>query len=230
MALVLLHSAQHTDTHLVCATVELQAFLVLWADLPVQMSNLIHQLVSFEGCRLIVRFQVFLTVRCQAHQARLNSFELLPDADVACHIPGAGVVVVRRRGSWRRGLRKLLGRRTARRHQAAWCRPLVVADPALWAQVLACVVSVVPVGLEADGTEEMTTWNRHGVPQILFAEVADVLLMRHRPSNSNRSRLWPEHKSVSVWSQRQSENVAPQRCYIQSTFRQQGRTNWLSRN
>lgn len=62
MALVLLHSAQHTNTHLVCAAVQLQAFLVLWADLPVQMPNFIHQLVPLEGPRLIVRFQVLLTV------------------------------------------------------------------------------------------------------------------------------------------------------------------------
>ena len=49
MALVFTDCADSTDTHLVCSTEELQGFLVLWADLPVQVARLIHQLVSLEG-------------------------------------------------------------------------------------------------------------------------------------------------------------------------------------
>lgn len=41
--------------------------------------------------------------------------------------------------------------------EASWCRSLVVRDPALGADVGASVVGVVPVGLQADGTEVVAT-------------------------------------------------------------------------
>lgn len=68
----------------------------------------------------------------------------------------------------------------------AWGRPLAVADSTLRAQVLACMVSVVPVSLEADGTEVMPARNGHRVSQVLFAEIADVLLVRHGFTNRRR--------------------------------------------
>lgn len=62
-------SAQHTDAHLVRATEQLQAFLMLVADLPVQVARLIHQLVSLKGGRLIMWLNVRFAVVGQAHEA-----------------------------------------------------------------------------------------------------------------------------------------------------------------
>ena len=49
MAPVLADCADGTDAHLVCTTEQLQGLLVLGADLPVQVADLIHQLVPLEG-------------------------------------------------------------------------------------------------------------------------------------------------------------------------------------
>lgn len=49
MAPVLSDRTQHTDTHLVRATEQLEAFLMLGAYFPVQVAHLIDQLVSLEG-------------------------------------------------------------------------------------------------------------------------------------------------------------------------------------
>lgn len=49
MAAVFPDGAQHTDAHLVRATEQLQAFLVLGADLPVQVARLIHKLMPLES-------------------------------------------------------------------------------------------------------------------------------------------------------------------------------------
>lgn len=48
---------------------------------------------------------------------------------------------------------------------------------------------MVPVGLQADGAEDMSTWDGHRVPEVLLTEEACVLLKRHGenvgvPSNS----------------------------------------------
>lgn len=100
MALVLLDCAQHTDAHLVSAAIELQPFLMLRADLAVQVADFIHQLVSLEGSVLMVGLQVLLAVRGQAHEAGLDGLLLAPDTDVTAYIPGAGKVIVR--GWWSR--------------------------------------------------------------------------------------------------------------------------------
>lgn len=49
VAAVFSDGTQHTDAHLVRTTEQLQAFLVLGADFPVQVACLIHQFVSLEG-------------------------------------------------------------------------------------------------------------------------------------------------------------------------------------
>lgn len=49
VAAVLSDSTQHTNTHLVSATEQLQTFLVLWANLSVQMTHLIYEFVPLEG-------------------------------------------------------------------------------------------------------------------------------------------------------------------------------------
>lgn len=63
--------------------------------------------------------------------------------------------------------------------EAAWSGPLVVRDAALGAHVGASVVGVVPVGLQADGTEVMATGDGHGVPQIFLTQVTNILVGRH---------------------------------------------------
>jgi len=83
VAAVLFDSTQHADAHLVGATEQLQAFLVLRADLPVQVARLVHQLVPLEGGRLVVGLDVRFAVVGQAHEARLHGLFAVPDAEVA---------------------------------------------------------------------------------------------------------------------------------------------------
>lgn len=60
--------------------------------------------------------------------------------------------------------------------EAPWSGPLVIRDPALGAHVGTGVVGVVPVGLQADGTEVVATGNGHRVPQVLLAQVTNILV------------------------------------------------------
>lgn len=56
---------------------------MLRADLPVQVTRLIHKLVPFEGGGLVVRFDVGLAVVGEAHQARFDGFAASANAEVA---------------------------------------------------------------------------------------------------------------------------------------------------
>lgn len=170
------HGAEHANAHLVCPTKQLQTLLVLGADLPVQVTDFVHQLVPFEGGRFIVGLQVLLAVGGQAHQAGLDGLVLLPDADVAAYVLGSGVVVIRGGRRRREGLGGAWGRGISGASQAAWGGPLVVGDPALGALVGAGVVSVVPVCLQANGAQDVSTRDGHGVPEVLLAQVAGILV------------------------------------------------------
>lgn len=118
---------------------------------------------------------MLLAVRGQTHQAGLHGFVLLSNADVTTYILGSRVVVVRgRRGRWE-GLAVALDGGLARASHASRGGPLVVGDPALRAHVRACLVGMVPVGLQAHGAEDVATWDGHGVPEVLLTEVAVFL-------------------------------------------------------
>ncbi len=108
MTFVFLHRTQHTDTHLVSATEQLQTLLMLGTDLSVQVADFVHQLVPFESGGLIVGLEMPLAVGGQTHQAGLDGFLLLANADVTTYILWSCVVVVRGR-RWRgKGLRVAL--------------------------------------------------------------------------------------------------------------------------
>ena len=193
VALVLLDGAQNADAHLVRLAEELQALLMLGADLPVQVADLVHQLVPLEGGRLVVGLQVLVAVRRQAHEARLDCLVLLAHADVAAHVLGPRVTAIattttiattsiivrgRRRGREGFGGRSRGQGGVARAADAARRGPLVVGDPALGAEEGAGRVGVVPVGLQADGAEDVSTRDGHGVPEGLLTQVAAVLVHR----------------------------------------------------
>lgn len=176
MTFVFFHRTEHTDTHLVSATEQLQTLLMLGTDLPVQVANFVHQLVPFESGRLKVRLEVLLAVGGQTHQAGLNGFVLLANADVTPYILGSGIVVVRGRGwRWKRFGVALDGGVSGACH-ASGCGPLVVGDPALWAEERTRVVSMVPVCLQANGAEDVATWDGHWIPEVFLAQVAAVLV------------------------------------------------------
>lgn len=82
MAAVLSDRTQHTDAHLVRAAEQLQAFLMLRTDLPVQMARLVDQLVPLEGGGLVVRLDVRLAVVRQAHEAGLDGLAATANAEV----------------------------------------------------------------------------------------------------------------------------------------------------
>lgn len=179
MTFVFLHCAEHTDAHLVSPAEQLQAFLMLGTDLSVQVADLVHQLVPFKSGRLKMGLEMLVAVGGQAHQAGLDGFVLLADADVTAYVLGSCVVVVGGR-RWRREgfpfaatLRQcgLPGASNAPRGG-----PLAVGDPALWAAVRARVVSMVPVCLQANGAEDVAARDGHGIPEVLLTQVAGVLI------------------------------------------------------
>ena len=88
---VLIHHAQNTYGGLVSATKRLQQLVVLCADLLSHLTRSSDQLVLHHGRVLIVRLEVGLTVRGQAHQAGLLG--LLPPscAEVAQDFPTLGL-------------------------------------------------------------------------------------------------------------------------------------------
>ncbi len=119
---------------------------------------------------------MLLTVGGQTHQAGLDGFVLLANADVATYILGSGVVVVRgRRWRWK-GFGVALDGGVPGASDASRGGPLVVGDPALWAEVRARVVSMVPVCLQANGAEDVATWDGHGIPEVFLTQVAVVLV------------------------------------------------------
>lgn len=108
---------------------------MLGTDLSVQVADFIHQLVPFKRGRLKMGLQMFLTVGSETHEAGLDGFVLLADAHVTAYILGSCVVVVRRR-RWRwKGFTVALDGGVPGASQASRCRPLVVGDPTLWAEV-----------------------------------------------------------------------------------------------
>lgn len=142
MAAVLSDSTKHADTHLVRTTEQLQALLMLGADLPVQVARLIHQLVSLEGGRLIMWLDVRFAVVGQAHEARLNGLVATANAEIAEGFP----VHVGERSE----LRELAPWFVVHVWQIAsqhgpWCEGCA----ALWAAVHTHVVKLVPVDFDA---------------------------------------------------------------------------------
>lgn len=101
---VFLHRAQHANAHLVGAAEQLQTLLMLRADLSVQVTDLIHQLVPLEGGRLVVGLEMLLAVGGQTHEAGLDGFVPLANADVAADVLGSRVVVIGGRRWGRKGL------------------------------------------------------------------------------------------------------------------------------
>ena len=163
---MLSHGAQHADAHLVRAAEQLEAFLVLRADLAVQVARLVHQLVPLEGGRLVVRLDVRLAVVRQAHQARLHR-----------RVPPACAEVTERvllQVGERRELRersRVMGVRGAYTGDVpAQDRARGEAGAALGAVVDADVVVLVPVDLNALQAEGVPTRDGDRVPQRVHAE------------------------------------------------------------
>lgn len=189
---VFLHRAQHANAHLVGAAEQLQAFLMLRTDLPVQMADFIDQLVPLKGGRLIVGLEMLLAVGGQTHKAGLDGFVLLTNTDVAANILRSRIVVIG--GRWWRRKRLAVALKggmacassfspTSSSNNtstyASWCGPLAVGDPALWAEVRACVVGMIPVGLQANWAKDVATRDGHGIPEVLLAQVAGLLTGWH---------------------------------------------------
>lgn len=190
VAFVFLHCAQHTNAHLVGATEELQAFLMLRTDLPVQVTNFIDQLVPLEGGRLIVGLEMLLAIGGQTHEAGFDGFVLLANADVAADILRSRMVVIGGRWWRRKWLAVALeggmawtssftSSSTYTSTYASWCGPFAVSDPALWAEVRARVVGMVPIGLQANWAKDVATRDRHRIPEVLLAQVAGLLIGWH---------------------------------------------------
>lgn len=153
---VLSDRTQHTDAHLVGAAEQLQALLMLRADLPVQVTRLIHQLVSFEGGGLVVRLDVGLAVVGEAHQARLDGLAAPANAEVA-----EGLAVHVGEG---RELRKMAPGLVVYVGQVAPQHgPRSEAGTALRAVVHPHVVKLVPVDLDALQAVGVTAGDGDGV-------------------------------------------------------------------
>lgn len=177
MTFVFLHCAQHTDAHLVSPAEQLQTLLMLRTDLSVQVADLVHQLVPFKSGRLKMGLEMLVAIGGQAHQAGLDGFVLLADANVTAYILGSCVVVVRgRRWRWKGFAAALRQCGLPGASHAPRGGPLAVGDPALGAGVRACVVSMVPVCLQANGAEDVATRDGHGIPEVLLTQVAGVLI------------------------------------------------------
>lgn len=180
MTLVLTDGADSTDTHLISTAKELQALLVLRADLSVQVPQLIHQFVSLKGSRLIVGFQVFLTVRGQAVEAGLDSFELLSRAEVTSHVCQSSKAPI----AWRHQVEVQTCLLDLLSHFGEGCigsehGSLGESDSALRTDVNPSVVSLIPVATNAVHTEAVATGDSHWVPQETCAQVATEVIWGH---------------------------------------------------
>lgn len=142
MAAVLSDGAEHTDAHLVRATEELQAFLMLGTDLPVQVTRLIHQLVSLEGRRLIMRLDMRFTVVSQAHEARLDGLVATANTKIA---EGFAMHVGERSEFWELAPWLVVYIRQITSQHRTWRESCA----ALWTVVHTHVVILVPVDLDA---------------------------------------------------------------------------------
>lgn len=180
MTLVLADGADSTDTHLVGTAKELQALLVLWTDLPVQVPQLIHQFVPLEGSRFVVGLQVFLAVRGQAVEAGLDSFELLSRAEVTRHVCRSSKAPI----AWRHQVEIQARLLDLLSHFGEGCvgsehGPLGESDFALRTDVNPGVISLIPVATNAVHTEAVATGDGHGVPQETRTQVAAEVIWGH---------------------------------------------------
>lgn len=165
MAAVLSDSTQHADAHLVRATEQLQALLVLGADLPVQVARLVHELVPLERGRLVVRLDVRLAVVSQTHEARLDGPVAAADAKVAVGF----AVHVREGGELRELLAGLLLVLNVW-HVASQDWPWRERRAALRAAVHAHVVVLVPVDLDTLQAVSVPTGNGDRVPESISTQ------------------------------------------------------------
>lgn len=160
---MLSHRTQHTDAHLVGATKQLQPFLVLGADLPVEMTRLIHQLVSLECRRLIMRLDVRLTIIGQAHETRLHGLVASANAEIT-----EGLTVhVRERGElWKLAPRLVVDVGQVTPQRRSWSEGCAT----LWAAVQTRMINLVPVDLDAFKTVGITAGDSDWVPECLHAQ------------------------------------------------------------
>lgn len=165
---VLSDSTQHADTHLVRATEQLQALLMLGADLPVQVARLIHQLVSLEGGRFVMWLDVRFAVVGQAHEARLNGLVATADAEVAEGFPVhvGERCELRELAPW---LVVYVGQITSQ--HGPWCEGCA----ALWAAVHTHVVKLVPVDLDALQAVCVTTGDGDRVSRLVHTQWTEIL-------------------------------------------------------
>lgn len=138
---------------------------MLRTDLPVQVSQLVHQLVPFECGGLVVRLQVLLAVGRQAVKAGLHSFQFLPGAEItgdiswACDVALGHVEV-----QVQTALLDLLGHH-AESSVGPQHRPLGERDLALRTNVDPRVVCLIPIATDTVHTETVATGDSHRVPQ-----------------------------------------------------------------
>lgn len=140
-----------------------------------------------------MRLQVFLAVRRQTVETRLDSFELLPRAEVTGDVAGACVDVplggVEVKGQ--PALLDLLGHH-AQSGVGPQHGPLGECDLTLGADVNPCVVSLIPVAADAVHAEAVATGDGHGVLQQVQAygavEVVWGRLVSHCDELTTRSR------------------------------------------
>lgn len=209
MAPVLTDSADSTDAHLVRSAEQLQGLLVLRADLPVQVSQLVHQLVPFECGRLVVRLQVLLAVGRQTVKTGLDSLQLLTHAEVTGNVarPGIHAVLGCVGVQVQAALLDLLGHH-AQRGIGPQHGPLGEGNLTLRTNVYPCVVSFIPVAADAVHTETVATWDGHRVPEKAeaqgAAEVAWRRVIGHCDGLQTQADLWEterecqEHTRKSV--------------------------------
>lgn len=148
---------------------------MLRADLPVQVTRLIHQLVPLERGGLIVRLDVCLAVVGEAHQARLDRLAAPADTEVA---EGLAVHV-----GERSELRKMAPGLVVDVGQVAPQHgPRCEAGAALRAVVHTHVVELVPVDLDALQAVGVTTGDGDGVSYCVRAQEAESIWWQGEPS------------------------------------------------
>lgn len=91
VAFVFVHHAQNAHWRLIGATKSLQQLVMLSADLLSHLTRSFDQFVLHHGRVLVVRLEVGLTVRGQAHQAGLLSLLLPCCAEVTQDLPVLGL-------------------------------------------------------------------------------------------------------------------------------------------
>lgn len=139
---------------------------MLRADLPVQVTRLIHKLVSLERRGLVVRLDVRLAVVGEAHQTRLDGLAAPANAEVA---EGLAVHVGEGSELWKvaPGLVVYIGQ-VAPQHG-----PRSEARSALRTVVHPHVVKLVPVDLDALQAIGVTAGNGDGVSDSVRTQEAE---------------------------------------------------------